>query len=50
MPAALAEGGFISNPDTEKLLATETYKRTVAHAIAHGIVEFLGLPAPEPRK
>jgi N-acetylmuramoyl-L-alanine amidase len=53
MPAVLVEVAFISNPEEEKLLASEAYQARVASAIAHGIERFrreraarLGLPLP----
>ena len=52
MPAVLVEVAFISNPEEEKLLASEAYQAKVASAIARGIERFrreravsLGLPS-----
>ncbi len=51
MPAVLVEVAFISNPEEEKLLASDGYQAKVASAIARGIERFrreraalLGLP------
>jgi N-acetylmuramoyl-L-alanine amidase len=51
MPAALVEVAFISNPEEEKLLASEAYQARVASALARGIERYrreraarLGLP------
>lgn len=41
IPAILVEVGFISNPDEGPKLATERYQRTLARALADGILEFL---------
>lgn len=43
MPAILIETGFISNPEEEKLLRSDSFLETAAEAIAKGIVEQLGL-------
>jgi N-acetylmuramoyl-L-alanine amidase len=52
MPAVLVEVAFISNPEEEKLLASEAYQGRVASALARGIERYrreraarLGLPA-----
>jgi N-acetylmuramoyl-L-alanine amidase len=42
MPAALVEVAFISNPDEEKLLASDTYQGKVAAAILKGISRYEG--------
>ena len=41
IPAILVEVGFISNPEEGPKLATERYQRTIARALAEGIVDFL---------
>lgn len=41
IPAILVEVGFISNPDEGRKLAAESYQRTVARALADGILQFL---------
>jgi N-acetylmuramoyl-L-alanine amidase len=40
MPAVLVEAAFISNPDEEKLLASELYQTKVASALARGVARF----------
>ena len=40
-PAALAECGFLSSEEDEKLLLTEGYKEEIADKLAAGIYEFL---------
>jgi N-acetylmuramoyl-L-alanine amidase len=40
MPAVLVEVAFISNPDEEKLLASEAYQAKVAASLAKGIERF----------
>jgi len=40
MPAVLVEVAFISNPEEEKLLASETYQAKVAASLARGIERF----------
>ena len=41
IPAVLVEVGFISNPEEGPRLATERYQRTLARALADGLLEFL---------
>ncbi len=40
-PSVIAECGFLSNPDDEKLLVTEEYQDKIAYAIFKGIVGYL---------
>ena len=40
MPAVLVEVAFISNPDEEKLLASEAYQAKVAASLARGIERY----------
>ena len=40
MPAVLVEVAFISNPEEEKLLASETYQAKVAASLARGIERY----------
>lgn len=40
-PAVLVETGFISNPNEEKLLNSDTFQNTMAEAIARGIMKFV---------
>ena len=42
-PAILVETSFISNPDEEKLLATDAYQNKLAKAISTGILKNLGI-------
>ena len=41
IPAVLVEVGFISNPEEGPRLASERYQRTLARALADGLLEFL---------
>lgn len=43
MVAALAELGFVSNPQEEKLLITDAYHEKAAQAIANGIMNYFDL-------
>ena len=48
-PGILVECGFLSNPQEEALLLTESYRQRVAEAIAQGVLEWAALkthPAP----
>lgn len=49
MPAALAEVGFISHAETEKLFKGDQYRKLISDAICAGIAKFLHL-APLPPK
>jgi N-acetylmuramoyl-L-alanine amidase len=40
MPAILVEVAFLSNPDEEKLLASDTYQGKIAAAVARGIQRY----------
>jgi N-acetylmuramoyl-L-alanine amidase len=40
MPSSLVEVSFISNPREEKLLATESYRQSLARSIAAGIHKY----------
>jgi N-acetylmuramoyl-L-alanine amidase len=40
MPAVLIEVAFISNPEEEKLLASEAYQAKVAASLARGIERY----------
>ena len=42
MTAALAEVGFLTNPEEEAKLLTATYQRAAAQGITDGILEYLG--------
>ncbi len=41
MPAALAEVGFVTNPEEEALLKTPKYQAAAAQGIADGVLEYL---------
>jgi len=41
MPSILAEVGFISNPEEEKLLKSESYRQKVAEALFEGVKKFV---------
>lgn len=41
MPSILAEVGFISNPEEEKLLAQEPYRQKIAEALFQGVKNFV---------
>ena len=40
-PSVIAECGFLSNPEDEKLLITENYQYKIAYNVYKGIVEYL---------
>jgi len=46
MPSILTEVSFISNPEEEKLLSTESYRLTLANSIASGIKIYLSSLPP----
>ncbi len=41
VPVIIPEIGFMTNPDEDRRLATAEYRRTIARALADGIVRFL---------
>jgi len=41
MPSILAEVGFISNPDEEKLLKTDAYRQKLAESLFEGVKKFV---------
>ena len=41
LPSILVETGFLSNPDEARLLATASYQRRVAKAVANGVREYV---------
>jgi len=47
MPAALAEVGFISNPNIEAKMRQDDWKHSMASAIANGICKHVGMPTEE---
>jgi N-acetylmuramoyl-L-alanine amidase len=47
MPSILAEVGFISNPEEEKLLRTESYRQSVAEALFQGVRNYVSDRSPQ---
>ena len=47
MPAVLVEAGFLSNPEQEKQLTSDSYQQSIAQALTESVVQFSG--AGEPR-
>jgi len=47
MPSILAEVGFISNPDEEKLLRTESYRQAIAEALYQGVKNYVSDRSPQ---
>ncbi len=47
MPSILAEVGFISNPDEEKLLRTDSYKQSIAEALYQGVKKYVEARSPQ---
>lgn len=45
-PAVLVECGFLSCPEEERLLQDEAYQRTLAEAVARGVLAYLEGKAP----
>jgi N-acetylmuramoyl-L-alanine amidase len=51
MPAALVEIGFLSNPEQEAQLNSDTYQNTIVQAIVDAVIQFRdnrGVPATPP--
>lgn len=46
MPAVLVEMGFLSNPDQEKQLASDSFQATLVQALLEAIVNFRATSAP----
>lgn len=46
-PGILVEGGYLSNPDEEKLLITDEYQNLLAYQIFCGIVSFFDIKTTE---
>ncbi len=46
MPSILAEVGFISNPDDEKLLRKDSYRQQIAEALFEGIKKYVDARTP----
>jgi N-acetylmuramoyl-L-alanine amidase len=47
MPSILAEVGFISNPEEEKLLKSESYRQKIAEALYEGVKKFVESRNPQ---
>jgi N-acetylmuramoyl-L-alanine amidase len=47
MPSILAEVGFISNPDEEQLLRTDSYKQSIAEALYQGVKKYVEARSPQ---
>ena len=47
MPSILAEVGFISNPDEEKLLRKESYRQSIAEALFQGVKKYVEARSPQ---
>ncbi len=47
IPSILAEVGFISNPDEEKLLKKESYRQAVAEALYQGVKKYVDAFSPQ---
>jgi N-acetylmuramoyl-L-alanine amidase len=47
MPSILAEVGFISNPEEEKLLKTDSYRQAVAEALFQGVKNYVNERSPQ---
>ena len=41
MPSILAEIGFISNPEEEKLLKQDSYRQAIAEALYQGVKKYV---------
>lgn len=47
IPSVLLESAYISNPQEEKLMASETFQRDLASALARSLVDYLKTPVAE---
>jgi len=47
MPSILAEVGFISNPEEEKLLKTEAHRQRIAESLYQGVKKFIDARSPQ---
>ncbi len=47
MPSILAEIGFISNPDEEKLLRKDSYRQAIAESLFKGIKKYVDARSPQ---
>lgn len=48
MPSILAEVGFISNPDEEKLLKKESYRQNIAESLFQGVKKYIDARSSQP--
>ena len=42
VPSMIIEGGFLSNPDDNRLIVTDAYQQKLAQGIANGVMQYLG--------
>ena len=47
MPSILAEVGFISNAEEEKLLKTDSYRQKIAESLYQGVKKFIDARSPQ---
>ena len=47
MPSILAEVGFISNPEEEKLLKNDSYRQAIAEALYQGVKKYVDARSPQ---
>jgi N-acetylmuramoyl-L-alanine amidase len=47
MPSILAEVGFISNPDEEKLLKKDSYRQAIAESLYQGVKQYVDARSPQ---
>ena len=47
MPSILAEVGFISNPEEERLLQKESYRQAIAEALYEGVKKYVDARSPQ---
>jgi len=47
MPSILAEIGFISNPEEEKLLKNDSYRQAIAEALFQGVKKYVDARSPQ---
>ncbi len=47
MPSILAEVGFISNPEEERLLKSESYRQAIAEALYQGVKKYVDARSPQ---
>jgi N-acetylmuramoyl-L-alanine amidase len=47
MPSILAEVGFISNPEEERMLRTNAYRQSIAEALYQGVKKYVEARSPQ---